>query len=124
VAAPLPVLIVDDARSVRTALVRLLRRAGITCIEAESVAAAAQVDATAIACALLDLDLEDGTGVDIAKALRARRPDLPIAFFSAASGSEVVFRALRVGAVFEKPDGFREALAWVVASARGNVGER
>jgi CheY-like chemotaxis protein len=69
------------------------------------------------ACALLDLDLGDGDGVDVAEVLRIHQPDLPVAFFSGGASAAVIERALALGPIFRKPDDLTDALEWVVKHA-------
>jgi two-component system response regulator RegA len=110
---PLPALVADDTAVARLAVVRALKARGIAAVEAASAAAGKVFDPNAIACALLDLDLGDGTGVEVARALLATRPDLPIAFFSAGAEAHVLAEANALGRVFHKPDELALAIAWV-----------
>jgi DNA-binding NarL/FixJ family response regulator len=71
--------------------------------------------------ALLDLDLGDGDGDDVARALHARRPDLPVAFFSASTSAELVDRARAIGPVFAKPGELDAAVAWVRGHGAGGA---
>ena len=73
---------------------------------------------TDLACALLDLDLGDGLGTEIAERLRAGQGALPIAFFSSTSSPEVLAQAATFGPVFAKPDDLDEAIAWVCRNGR------
>ncbi len=106
-------LLADDSAVVRLALARALRGAGFVVLEHASVEETAAVDPSEIACALLDLELEDGIGTDIAGRLRTARPELPIAFFSSAPGPELLARARAFGPVFAKPEELEAAVAWV-----------
>ena len=72
-------------------------------MEARSAAEARAVDPATLSCALLDLDLGDGNGVDVAVALREKRPDLPLAFFTAGASADVMARATTLAQVFAKP---------------------
>jgi DNA-binding response OmpR family regulator len=107
-----PVLVVDDSTLVRRALVKGLAAAGLEVREADSVATGSRVDATEIACAVLDLELGDGDGVAIADALRAKDDTLPIAFFSAGADAAIVDRARALGPVFAKSDGPTDVVRW------------
>ena len=109
------VLVADDSPLVRAAVVRRVREAGRDVVEADSVASARNVDASALACALLDLDLGDGWGTDVAERLRASASELPIAFFTSEQGGERVERAKTYGPVFAKPEEIDGAIAWVVS---------
>lgn len=110
------VLIADDSPVVRIALARRVRAAGFEVVEHDSCAAASSVDASTLACALLDFDLGDGFGVDVAACLRAREATLPIAFFTSSNDDEVARRTSVFGPVFAKPDGLEAALEWVLAT--------
>ena len=87
-------------------------------IEADSARAAALVDAAALACALLDLDLGDGYGVEVAEVLRSKRSDLPVAFFSGGADLEQEKRARALGPWFAKPADLASAIAWAVETTR------
>ena len=113
----LPVLIADDTSVARAAVVRRLQNDGVTCLEVATAAAARAVDPARIACALLDLDLGDGNGVDVATEFLARRADLPIAFFTAGATAELQRRARAIAKVFAKPDDLAAAIAWVKSHA-------
>jgi CheY-like chemotaxis protein len=117
-APPLAVLVADDSAVARVSVARKLREDALPVTEAHSAALARQVDPKGLSCALLDLDLGDGYGVDVAAVLRAAAPALPIAFFSAESGdSPLVQRAAAFGPVFHKPS-VDAAIAWIRANAR------
>jgi hypothetical protein len=77
------------------------------------------VSVRGFACALLDLDLGDGNGVDVAEFLQIHQPNLPIAFFSGGASPAVMTRARALGPVFRKPDELDEAVAWVLVQAHG-----
>ena len=109
------VLVADDSPLVRAAVIRRIRDTGRELVEADSVASAAKVDASALACALLDLDLGDGWGTDVAERLRSAAAELPIAFFTSEQGGDRVERAKTFGPVFAKPEEIDGAIAWVVS---------
>jgi two-component system response regulator RegA len=112
------VLVADDAPVARALLGRRLRALGVAFVEAASAAEARAIDATTVACALLDLELGDGSGADVAEALRAACPDVPIAFFSGGASSQDMARALALGKVFKKPDELEDALTWLTSQVR------
>jgi len=110
------VLLADDSPVARAAVGARLRT---TCdvIEADSVAAAkeaARADGP-FAAAVLDLDLGDGTGVDVARDLRALSPSLPIAFFSAGAPAAVIDSARGIGRVFAKSADVDALVSWVAS---------
>ena len=86
-------------------------------VEGASAALAPAVDVGGLSCALLDLDLGDGDGTELARALRRAAPGLPIAFFSAGAAADLVARAVTVGPVCTKPDELDRAVAWIQANA-------
>jgi CheY-like chemotaxis protein len=114
---PRRILVADDSAVARLALTRKLRAAGLEVIERASAAEAKRVTSDEIACALLDLDLGDGEGTDVADALRGGEGDLPIAFFTASSSDDAIERALERGPVFRKPEELESAVHWVLRNA-------
>jgi len=113
------VLIADDSAVARVAVARRVRAAGFEVVEHDSCASASTVDATTIACALLDFDLGDGFGVDVAARLREEQATLPIAFFTSSSHADVVELASPFGPIFTKPDELDAAIDWVERQRRG-----
>ncbi len=107
-----PLLVVDDSPVALLLLTRRLQAEGVALQRATSVAEARGVDAGTLAGALLDLELGDGTGVDVAQALRAAAPSLPIAFFTAGATDATRAAAEALGTVFEKPDDLERAILW------------
>src|SRR4029079_2857881 len=75
-----PVLFVDDSALARAAAVRLLGERGLEVTALGSGAEAASVDPPAFSAALLDVELGDALGTEIAERLRRAAPALPIAF--------------------------------------------
>lgn len=111
------VLIADDSPVARAAIARRVRATGREVVERESLASASGVDPRTIACALLDFDLGDGSGLDLAARLRATRRELPIAFFTSTSDASAHDRATPFGPVFLKPDELEIAVAWIEGQA-------
>ena len=116
------VLICDDSAVARVSVARRVRAAGLDVVEEESAAGASSVDSALLACALLDLELGDGDGTEVAARLRAMNGALPIAFFTSSVAPEVVARASAIGPVFAKPDDLDAAVDWVRRSVRGSGG--
>jgi DNA-binding response OmpR family regulator len=114
---PRVVLVVDDSAVARLAVARRLRAEGFEVLEHASVALPDDEALGRLACALLDLDLGDDDGTVLACAIRARRGELPIAFFSGTSSTELLDRARAIGPVFAKPSEIEAAIAWVGTSA-------
>ena len=86
--------------------------------ELPGLCAAAKLDAAHLTCALLDLELGDGLGTDVAELLRKGQTALPIAFFTSTRTPEVLARAAKFGPVFEKPDQLDQAIDWVRRNGR------
>lgn len=117
--APVPrVLVVDDSPVVRFSVRKALVSAGLEVVERDCVSSSVDVAPDGLACAVLDLELGDGLGLDVAERLRAERSELPVAFFSSAGDAALLSRARAFGPVFPKPDGLDEAVAWALSQAR------
>ena len=113
------VLVVDDSAVARLAVARRLRAEGFDVIEQASASPPKETALGRAACALLDLDLGDSDGCDLARSLLARSPGLPIAFFSGSASRALIDRARALGPVFAKPAELEAAVAWVRANAKG-----
>ncbi len=107
------VLIADDSAVARVSVARRVRADGIEVEEQDSAAGASAVDTADLACALLDLELGDGLGTDVAERLRAGQGGLPIAFFTSTRTPEVIAVAKTFGPVFAKPADLDQAIDWV-----------
>lgn len=108
------VLIADDSLVARVAVCGRVRAVGIEVVEEASAAGARAVDPTSLACALLDLDLGDGYGTEVAETFRASGATIPIAFFTSTTTGDALTRAASLGPVFNKPDDIEAAVAWVM----------
>ena len=113
------VYIADDSELVRVALRQRLLAAGLLVHAGGSAADSRSITIREFSCALLDLDLGDGNGVEVAELLRVHQPTLPVAFFSGGASARVMERARGLGPVFRKPDELEEAIAWVLTKAHG-----
>jgi CheY-like chemotaxis protein len=111
---PSPVLCVDDSALARAAVLRALRERGIAALALGSAAEAAGVDPRGVAAALLDLELGDGSGVEVAQRLRAAVPGLPVAFLTAGGPVRLLDEAQRLGPVFDKTGGLDGAIRWIL----------
>jgi DNA-binding NtrC family response regulator len=111
------VLVVDDSPLIRRTLATRFSTAGFDVREASSVNTARAVACDGIGCAVIDLQLGDGDGTDLATALLARRPGLAIAFFTGGGAPALVESARCRGPVFLKPD-VEALLAWVRRTLR------
>ena len=105
-------LIVEDDAGIRTGLVRALTNAGYTCHPAEDAASVRAFDGTPD-LVLLDLGLPDADGLDLARELQVRWPDVPIIMVTARAVEMDVVFGLDVGAIdyITKPFRLAELLA-------------
>jgi FixJ family two-component response regulator len=100
------VFVVDDDRSVRTALRRLLASVGLKC---ETFGSAAEFIERAqqnlTGCVLLDVRMPGLSGLDLQRMLNAAGNDLPIIFVTAHADVPLTVRAMKAGAleVLTKP---------------------
>ena len=112
------ILVVDDSALARTAAIQRLRAQGVGVTALASTQEAACLDLSGFAAALLDIDLGDGWGTDIAERLRQGAPGIPVAFLTAQTPEALLDGARRLGPVFSKNGGVEEAIAWIVEAAR------
>jgi FixJ family two-component response regulator len=110
------ILVVDDHASIRKALSRLFRSAGL---DVEAFASASELLArqppAGPACLLLDLHMPEGHGFEVLERVTATLPGLPVLIITAEAGEETEARALRLGAAgfFRKPLDGRKLLETV-----------
>ena len=126
---PVTVLIVDDSKLARIVAGKALAElqpewqkveAG-SAAEAHEILAAREVDV-----ALIDFNMTEKDGLELAAELRALRPEMPIAIITANIQDEVIARARAVGATFvPKPvtaDGLRGFLSGAALRLRAVKG--
>ena len=93
------VLVVDDEKMIRWSLGEALRGWGYEPVEAETVSAAlAGFDAETPAAILLDINLPDGSGLDVLRKIRHRQPDAVVIMITANVLIDETIAALRGGA--------------------------
>src|SRR5579862_8015466 len=93
-------LVLDDDAPLRTRLGRALEQRGFEPTLAESVSEAlAALKAHAPAFAVLDMRLEDGTGLKVVEALREARPDARIVMLTGYGNIATAVAAVKAGAV-------------------------
>src|SRR5262249_58888343 len=93
------VLIVDDDQMIRWTLSEALRRWGYVAYEAGTVGTATQVfDAESPSVALLDVNLPDGTGLDVLREIKRRQPQSAVIMMTGNVLVEDTISALRGGA--------------------------
>jgi DNA-binding NtrC family response regulator len=92
-------LIVDDEQMMRWTLAEALRNWGYGCVEAGSVAAAlAAFDAEQPSAVLLDVNLPDGSGLDVLREIKRRQADAVIIMMTGNVMVADTIAALRAGA--------------------------
>jgi DNA-binding NtrC family response regulator len=93
-----PVLVVEDEPVVRQVMVRLLQTAGHLVVEAQGVAAARRASAgRALKVAVIDKNLPDGSGIDLAAELVRADPELPAIILSGYASDAAARAALDAG---------------------------
>lgn len=95
------VVLVDDHELIRTGLARAFEREpGMTIVgQAGGVAQAlAVIDKTLPGVVVTDLQLPDGTGLDIIRAIRQRNSEMGLVVLTMHSGDDQIFAAMEAGA--------------------------
>ncbi len=93
-------LVVDDDAPLRNRLVRALEQRGFTARGAASVAEGLeQAGEAPPAFAVVDMRLEDGTGLEVVEALRDARPDVRIVMLTGYGNIASAVTAVKKGAV-------------------------
>ncbi len=77
---PLRILLCEDEQLIRMLLADTLSHKGHHVLEASSAKAALQHDLDSVDVLITDIGLPDGSGIDLAQAVRIRRPDLPVIY--------------------------------------------
>ena len=93
-------MLVDDDQALRNRLGRALEGRGFAVATAGSVAEAQTLLKTsAPAFAVLDMRLEDGSGLSVVEAIRARRPDARVIMLTGYGAIATAVAAVKAGAV-------------------------
>jgi two-component system response regulator RegA len=111
----IPILLVEDDDALRERLSRAIRKRGFDVIEACGVgdALAKMEDAADLRHAIVDLSLQDGSGLDVISALRRRTPDARLLILTGYGDIPTAVAAVQLGAIdyLAKPEGADEILA-------------
>jgi len=92
-------LIVDDEADLRTLMRLSLMRMGIDCLLAENLAEAHQhLKQQQFDICLTDLNLPDGSGLQLVQHISEQHPDLPVAVITAYGSMNLAIDALKAGA--------------------------
>lgn len=93
------VLIVDDEPDIRELLDITLTRMGLKTLTAATVQQARQqLERHTVALCLTDMNLPDGTGMEVIQHIQRHRPEIPVAMITAFGSMEVAIDALKAGA--------------------------
>jgi DNA-binding NarL/FixJ family response regulator len=94
------VFLVDDHEVVRQGLRTLLEESGLTVVGEASTAAEAvpRIVATQPKVAVLDVQLPDGTGIDVCREIRSRLPETSCLMLTSFDDDEALFAAIMAGA--------------------------
>lgn len=103
-------LVVEDDVTVARALARTLARRGFSVAIARSCTAARSLTQT-FDFAILDLDLPDGNGVDLARGLMDSGKVPSVLFFTGSHDPALLARARALGSVVRKASGSSEVLS-------------
>ncbi|MEO7033004.1 MAG: response regulator [Polyangiaceae bacterium] len=109
-------LVVEDDVAVARALSRTLARRGFSVAICRSCTAARTLSQT-FDFAVLDLDLPDGNGVDLARDLMTAGKVPSVLFFTGSCDNAMLARARRMGTVVMKAEGTNPILAFLTAAA-------
>jgi CheY-like chemotaxis protein len=100
---PVTVLIVDDSKLARIVAGKALAELQPDWQKTEAASAAQALELIAaqpIDLALIDFNMPDKDGLELAGELHAMRPDMPIAIITANIQDEIIARARAIGAAF------------------------
>ncbi len=116
-------LVVEDFPPMATLLATAIRREGHTVSRAGSIANALSINES-FDHAVLDLDLPDGNGVELATTLLTEHRVDSIVFFTASRDVQMLTEALRLGLVVDKAAGHDRLMSAVrqLASNSGIAG--
>lgn len=117
VPSQLRVLVLDDSQIVLAAARKTLSDHGWEVLARSNADEVGLVDIGSLNAAILDVEVGDASGIDVAKRLRAARPSLPLAFLTATSDARMRERAKTLGIVFDKSEGLAPVEEWIDAVA-------
>ena len=93
------ILVVDDEPRMRRVLEMMLEDSGHQVVTRDTVASGiAAIESERIDLLFTDLQLPDGSGLDLLERVRAARPELPVVVITAYATIETAVRAIKLGA--------------------------
>jgi len=100
IAADQSLLLLDDDSAFRTRLGRALEQRGFEVHSASSIAEASDIAAKTLpAYAVLDLRLEDGSGLSVVETLHKKRPDCRVVILTGYGAIATAVAAVKAGAI-------------------------
>lgn len=114
------VLIVDDSKLARIVASKALAELQPEWAKVEAGSAAQALELIAdvpVDVALIDFNMKEKDGLELATELRAMRPDMPVAIITANIQDEVIARARAIGAAFVAKPVTSEGLSGFVSGA-------
>ena len=100
------ILVVDDEKSITSALSVILRKAGYEVLTTNSFGEALSIlGSRSFDLVITDLRLSDGTGIDLITHIKKRTPDTEVILMTAFGSTEITIEAIKRGAYYylEKP---------------------
>lgn len=92
-------LIVDDEADIRELLAMTLSQMDLEVDEAETLSAAIEaLNKESFAFCLTDMNLPDGSGMDLISLIQNKYPNMPVAMITAYGNTEIAVEALKLGA--------------------------
>ena len=113
-------LLIDDDRSIQRATARVLRSKGFA-VTAACSCAEARLQAGHFDVGVFDIELGDGSGVELAQAMRFRGQIGCAVFFTGGACQQVLRRAVHLGPVISKSEGLELLVGVVRAAVRGEL---
>jgi FixJ family two-component response regulator len=110
---PRVIFVVDDDPSMRMSIKRLLRKHGYDSVLFSSAEAFKnQVDFENVRCVVLDINLQDGSGIELRYGLKAAGHSVPVIYITASDNPAVRKAALESGciALLAKPFSVQELM--------------
>lgn len=96
------VLLVEDEGLIRMLAVEMLETMGLTVVEAATLREASAGLSDEIDVVICDVSLPDGSGVDFAREMRVKHPDLPVIFATGHTMTPPIERCLVLGKPFDE----------------------
>jgi two-component system response regulator PilR (NtrC family) len=93
------ILVIDDEPDIRELLEITLSRMGLNCTCARNTKEAIEIlNKKTFQLCLTDMNLGDGTGIDVIEHIQKKLPDLPVAMITAYGNTETAIAAMKAGA--------------------------